>query len=240
MYIERLTSKIYRIHKPSIEFKKKYKQRWICSARMHLFVADALPASYDWAFTYDKYCTPKKAKQRKSLLTKMSNVPLNGKKIAFKIIAGTDLRLLSGKVFQLNEIPDINIRYFEELGLKDNKRTVEESLLHFFSHYNPYTVIDLGPITKDEDLQKPYNLKSCIIDYNYIGSDECGIIEKFNSIAMSRMITIHNNINDLVGRIKKECDRMKLSYKLKQGAITLKYSDLCKCEIEYTITDLIY
>lgn len=240
MYIERLTSKIYRIHKPSIAFRKKFKNTWIYSSKGTVYSSNVLPKNYDWAFTFDAYSHPKKISQKNILMSSFSNVPLDDKEFAFELASPTDLRLLLGREFRFNKVPDINVKYFEELGLKDSNHTVEELVSKFIEYSTPYSTIDLAPIVRDEDVHGKYNLTSCVISYNYFGPNESELVEKFNNLNSNLSVTINNNVNNLANRIKDECKSKNIKYTFKNNSITLKYQDLCKCDITYTVTDLIY
>lgn len=69
---------------------------------------------------------------------------------------------------------------------------------------------------------------------------------------MNQIVKIYNNYNNIYDRIKKECDKLKIKYSTNESKnkhikkkteelkyIELKYSDLLKCNIEYSLIDFI-
>ena len=104
----------------------------------------------------------------------------------------------------------------------------------------PKTISDTS-ITNVKQLQK----NDLIIRYDVRAKSHEDEVKIFSAIgeafeSSENMVTVYDTYNGLLEKVKKELDSKKLKYKvLHQYAITTKYSNLKKLNIEYDLTDFL-
>lgn len=120
-----------------------------------------------------------------------------------------------------------------------------KSIKQFISYLKkccPYQIhykLEIRP----EDFKHKITLDDIIIDYDIHATNEIELVymieEAFESFDIT--VKIRNNYNQIIYRIKDECDRLGLDYILCTKSdipfIELNYNDLNKCNIKYTLTD---
>ena len=121
--------------------------------------------------------------------------------------------------------------------------------------------ISLHPSTEiDEDsFKKQISEKDYAVEFDIKDSNEIRLIYEIEHIFedLNQIVRVYNNYNDIYHRIKSKCDELKLEYKTAESSkpkhikyssdkdlgvvdwIELKYSDLEKCKLTYTLTDFI-
>ena len=167
---------------------------------------------------------------------------------------GLNIQLGINKLENINEM----YKHFIEIqpkfkNLKEWKKYICEncpSKIHYMETIN------------DKTFQKKITENDIIVDYDIHDVHEIEIIKIIENTFenMNQTIKIFDNYNNIVDRIKNECDKKKIKYtssentkhtklkykgKLKLNRfkgikwIELKYSDLLKCDIKYLLTDFI-
>ena len=131
-----------------------------------------------------------------------------------------------------------------------------------YIYQNCPTHIHFTEKINNDTFNKKISENDMYVDYDIHDENEIKIIQIIENTFenMNQTVKIFDNYNNIVDRIRKECDIQKIKYsssenikhkKLKykgeiknmryQGIkwIELKYSDLLKCNIKYTLTDFI-
>lgn len=117
-----------------------------------------------------------------------------------------------------------------------------KQFINYLQTYCPYKV-HYKQVIKAEDFKHKITIDDMVIDYDIHATNEIDLVyaieEAFESFNIT--VKIHNNYNQIIYRIKEECDRLGLDYILSTKSdipfIELNYSDLNKCDIKYTLTD---
>lgn len=155
---------------------------------------------------------------------------------------------------KLNSYPNVNTSVMIKTDTIDADKILKQFIKHqvevksikqfinYLIKYCPYHVHYKLNI-KPEDFKHKITVEDMIIDYDIHATNEIELVymieEAFESFDVT--VKIHNNYNQIIYRIKDECDRLGLDYVLSTKSdipfIELNYNDLNKCNIEYTLTD---
>lgn len=155
---------------------------------------------------------------------------------------------------KLNSYPNVNTNVMIKTDTVNVDKIVKQFIKHqvevksikqfinYLIKYCPYQVHYKLNI-KSEDFKHKITVEDMIIDYDIHATNEIELVymieEAFESFDVT--VKIHNNYNQIIYRIKNECDRLGLDYVLSTKSdipfIELNYNDLNKCNIKYTLTD---
>jgi len=164
---------------------------------------------------------------------------------------------INTNIIKLNEKNEI-IKHFMEIqpkfkNIKEWKNYIYSTCpikIHFMNNIN------------DKTFSKNITEKDMSIDYDIHDVDEINIVKIIENTFedMNQMVKIFDNYNNIVNRIKNECDKLNIKYNSSENVkhkrlkykgelknmryngikwIELKYSDLLKCNIKYLLTDFI-
>lgn len=155
---------------------------------------------------------------------------------------------------KLNSYPNVNTSVMIKTDSIDVDKVVKQFIKHqvevrspkqfinYLIKYCPYHVHYKLNI-KAEDFKHKITAEDMIINYDIHATNEIELVymieEAFESFDVT--VKIYNNYNQIIYRVKNECDRLGLDYILSTKSdipfIELNYNDLNKCNIEYTLTD---
>ena len=171
-------------------------------------------------------------------------------------IIGLNINISNEKEKQINK----NELFKHFVEIQEKFKSIKEWKQYIYK-YCP-TNIHFAENINNETFKKKLTEKDMAIDYDIHDANEIEIIREIENTFedMDQLVKILDNYNNIVDRIKNECDKHKIKYtsseevkhkKLKYKGktkneryrglkwIELKYSDLMKLNITYKLTDFI-
>lgn len=151
-------------------------------------------------------------------------------------------------------IKDINfanncIEKYKEINTKSPKNI--EELIEYIKYNNPYEVF-LKREINDVSFSHEFNYEDINIFYDIRHIEEINIGYEIETRFLERdniTLTIYNNVNDIVTKIEKECQRLGITdyniihleppekNKIQIKKIMIRYKDFIKCNIECDALD---
>lgn len=153
--------------------------------------------------------------------------------------------------YLIKDINFVNNCYekFKEVNTKSPKNI--EELIEYIKYNNPYEIFTIK-IINEKSFHHEFDYNDMYVYYDIRHKNEIDIAHDIETLFINTngaIVTIYNNVNDVVTKIEKECGRLNIKDysiiylepnvkdKIQIKKITMNYKDLLKCNIEYNAFD---